>query len=187
MKIVLILLLLVKLNISDDTSMTTQHMPYSCGQLKLKEVKKCWWLNPFCHNSYELHFYDLTTTNDTILGTADNVECIIYQLDPHGKEGEYTTMVRYEFKLFTAQPKPCQSSDTLACRRNFIFNILASSCRSLGFPSVTKNKVVARSSSPVYMVVIMGCRLSQVVARLWQGCSNVITKFITSYNANTTL
>ena len=105
---ILILLLLVKINSSNDTSPTTQYEPHSCGQLKLNEVKKCWWFNPFCHNSYKLRFYDLTTTNKTIPGTADHIECDIC---PYGKEGEYTTMVRYEFKLFAAQPKPCQSSD----------------------------------------------------------------------------
>ena len=80
---ILILLLLVKINSSNDTSPTTQHVPYSCGQLKLNKVESCWWL--FCHYSYKLHFYDLTTTNDTIPGTADDIQCNICKLNPHGK------------------------------------------------------------------------------------------------------
>ena len=84
---ILILLLLVKINISNDTPPTTQYEPHSCGQLKLIEVQKTCWI--FCR-SYELRFYDLTTTNDTISGTGDKVECIICQLDPDGKKGEYT-------------------------------------------------------------------------------------------------
>ena len=114
---ILILLFLVKINSSNDTSPTTPYEPHSCGQLKLKEVnkvKKCWFFKILlCHYLYELHFYNLTTTVDTIPDTANNIECVICP-DPYDKEGEYTTMVRYEFKLFAAQPKPCQSSDTLA-------------------------------------------------------------------------
>ena len=80
---ILILLLLVKINISDDTPPTTQYEPYSCGQLKLKEVEcKSWW--PFC-KSYELRFYDLTTTNDTIPGTGNKIKCTICKWNPHGK------------------------------------------------------------------------------------------------------
>ena len=85
---ILILLLLVKINISDDTPPTTQYEPHLCGQLKLKEVEcKPWWR---FSKSYELRFYDLTTTNNTISGTGDKVKCIICQLDPDGKKGEYT-------------------------------------------------------------------------------------------------
>ena len=140
---ILILLLLVKINSSDDTSPTTQYEPHSCGQLKLnevKKVKKCWFF--FCDYSYELRFYNLTTTDDdTIHDTVNNTECIICP-DPYDKEGEYTTMVRYEFKLFAAQPKPCQSSDTLALLSKFSVFMYG---RSLGFPSVIKKNKVACS------------------------------------------
>ena len=103
---ILILLLLVKLNVSDDTPVTTQHVPHSCGQLKLNEVEKSckpWW--PFC-KSYELRFYDLTTTNDTISGTANNIKCIICKLDPHG-EGEYTTIGEGTSLSSLIYYKPC--------------------------------------------------------------------------------
>ena len=83
----LIVFFLVKLTICDDSTATTQHVPDSCGRIKLKDIKSCnWW--PFC-KWYKLHFYDLTTTNDTV-STDDNIECNICKLDPHGKKGEYT-------------------------------------------------------------------------------------------------
>jgi hypothetical protein len=83
----LILFLLVKLNVSDaDTSATTQHVPYSCGRVKVKDVKKCpwwrWWL--FCDYSYKLHFYNITSTDDTI-STDDAIKCSICHLHDEGK------------------------------------------------------------------------------------------------------
>lgn len=78
----LVFLLVAKLSICDDPPASTQHVPYSCGQLKLTKVEKsCLW--PFC-DSYKLHFYDLTNTNETISSTANNIKCTICK---HG-EGE---------------------------------------------------------------------------------------------------
>jgi hypothetical protein len=92
----LTLLLLVKINIGDDKPANTQ-VPYSCGQLRLQEVQRCWWI--FCNFSYKLYFYNITTTDDTI-STDDDIKCIICQLDPHGKGGYTILMVRSEFKFF---------------------------------------------------------------------------------------
>ena len=86
----LILLLLAELNVCDDSPVTTKHVPYSCGRLKLEDVTKSWHWWSF-HTTYELQFYDLTSINNTI-STADNIQCIICKLDPYAK-GEYTKMI----------------------------------------------------------------------------------------------